>query len=448
MGWRDELVTASIGGVPVKVLATNRKGGRRGPLRQFFGLDEPHKDDTGRSADTFDLTAFAIGENYLDERDALEEVLRGGGTMELVLPWRKSADVRLSGEYTVSETSREGGYAEFTIPLVEHYKFGITVTVDTGSKLKKAAFDADRAIADDFGDKMKLGDLLKDGFNRVKRGMSAANTALLVAKGKISAKMNMIDNLANQIAQFSRNLDSLLALPGQLIADFVAIANLVTSIASKAADQASPVETLTTATDQLGGLSGAAAASSTGFVRRIGTAPPTDGERVEAAMLGTRAMADVSASEALTGQREDLDAVPATPGRKAEKNARKAVELAAKATMAIAATRVLADLRFESADQASAVVRELGGTLDTLAASASDDVYLALTSLRATLQEHARETAAQTPQVGAFTPRGSVPMLVTAHELYGDPFRADEIAARNRTPNPLMVGTSPLEVLL
>jgi prophage DNA circulation protein len=72
----------------------------------------------------------------------------------------------------------------------------------------------------------------------------------------------------------------------------------------------------------------------------------------------------------------------------------------------------------------------------------------ALSALRLALIREMNAVAAQLPPLLTVTPNTSMPAVVLAYKLYGDPSWAEDIVARNNIVHPLFVpGGQPLEIL-
>ena len=84
------------------------------PLR-----DLPYADDLGRRAREFQVNGYVVGENYLQERDALIEALEAYGPGELIHPKYGMLNVVVVGRVSIRESHSEGGIARFAITFAE-----------------------------------------------------------------------------------------------------------------------------------------------------------------------------------------------------------------------------------------------------------------------------------------------------------------------------------------
>jgi prophage DNA circulation protein len=117
--WRLSLKPASYNGVVFHVETGTRSGGRRKVIHEFPKRDTPYLEDMGRRARRFPVTAYVIGPNYEDLRDALIAQLEAEANGQLVHPTYVDADLVGVDVYSVTERRERGGYAEFEISFIE-----------------------------------------------------------------------------------------------------------------------------------------------------------------------------------------------------------------------------------------------------------------------------------------------------------------------------------------
>ncbi len=116
--WRAALQPASYGGASFHVEVGSQAGGRRGPTHEFAKEDIPFTEDMGRRARRWPTTAYNIGPDYLDYRDALLAALEAGGSQLLVHPTLGEIMANVD-TYTMTETRERGGWCTFEILFVE-----------------------------------------------------------------------------------------------------------------------------------------------------------------------------------------------------------------------------------------------------------------------------------------------------------------------------------------
>lgn len=69
--WRLGLRAASFRGVGFWVNTSGGVGGRRLAVHEYPLRDDAYTEDLGRRAQRFRLRAFVVGDDYMDQRDAL-----------------------------------------------------------------------------------------------------------------------------------------------------------------------------------------------------------------------------------------------------------------------------------------------------------------------------------------------------------------------------------------
>ena len=117
MSWREEIRRPSFRGVPFKIEANTRFGGRRGFTYEFAKSERSLDEDLGRRVTRVVVSAYLIGDDCLDQADALEAALgREGGGM-LVLPTMGQAVMRCDTFQRV-ETKDAGGLVRFEMSFV------------------------------------------------------------------------------------------------------------------------------------------------------------------------------------------------------------------------------------------------------------------------------------------------------------------------------------------
>lgn len=414
MAWRDDLLPASLNGVPFLYRTVRGRGGRRGVKHEYPGRTEPFIRDLGPKGKEFSLQAFLLGDNYHVDRDSLLDVLDLGTDLQFIHPYRGLMTVKVLGDVETIEEDTKGGMASFVFTL---YESGLAFPTIFIAGPPRVAFLGGLAVGA-INAKTKF-NLLKAIGDVIKSAIAAIDSAALaVAKvnGKISAALSLIDSAANAINDLSDNIGTLLntpqalmsALTGALLAVFDLVKNFVPDV---------------------------------GLDTEVTTDPL---DLVGITLETLRELMDFDTEpEAI----RDLT----TPQAEIEIAAHAAVKLAVQASAIAKASEVLVSLELDSATQASEIQVELAEHFNTVLATDDLDpeIYQALTALKSTTIAHLLSEQKRLPAVRTITPPLSIPAIVLAHDLYRDPDREDEIVARNGIRNPLFVpGLVPLEVLV
>lgn len=117
MSWRDDLRPPSFRGVPFRLEANTRFGGRRGFAYEFPNGENSLDEDLGRRVTRIAVSGYVIGDDYDLNADDLEQALNeeGGGT--LILPTLGRMTMRCE-TYQRTETKDQGGIARFEMAFV------------------------------------------------------------------------------------------------------------------------------------------------------------------------------------------------------------------------------------------------------------------------------------------------------------------------------------------
>lgn len=417
MSWRDDLRPASFRGVQFYVTSAEKELGRRSVTNEFPGRDEPDGDDLGRRARRYNMEAYVIGEHYMLARDALQVALEKPGPGELVHPFYGTIQVRLAGSARIRETTKEGGWAQFSLAFVEAGKEegGPTFRPDYRVRIFQAAgmepLDTGLVqvspVAGSISAAVATAIVSDAAFKGLTPGQIAAafrsgERAVRALTGKVTALLGVLDDLSGFLDEAFEGFDVLLLTPA---AAYGRVLGVFASVMS--------------ARRMLAFFSGPEA------VRRV---------------LATRRLL---LEEIAEGNEE------APASQRQVREVQIGTDFAVRVGINAAACVAIADLPIESSTQAAAISEELTGALRELEAEADDEMYGALVGLRIAVANHLATVAGELPRVSSFTPGATLPALVLAHQLYADANRTEEIVRRNRLTHPLFVPAGkPLEVLV
>lgn len=420
--WRDSIQDASINGVPVYANSRTMSTGRRTTSRELPFRDTPAREDLGRSARKYEVDLVVIGLDYMIQLQDVLDVLESPGPYLYVDPWRGELSVILAegSSVNIEENHSQGGWAKISVQFVESGDpDGASITTSTSSALSVAAVAAIDAVKTDTPKKMKLG--LGGVFNAAAKAVGKISSTMLKSKRKVMGTLGVTQaaGLSDSLADLNTNVNKLLNTPAELLTTLSGlVAGLKTIFTDfSAAEEESP------------------------------NAPYPGRNKKIAATAAISMAQELSAIDTVTpppfpGGPQDEDEVAA------EKALSKAVGV-----MTIAETIDLfgGDIPLESSEVAIESLKTLGTLADDvlLDTDTSDDLYVAMTDLRAALDKHLAYLAASLPQVQTYTPPKAMSALLIAYQFYGDPKRDLEIVGRNRVSDPNFVpGGVPLEVLV
>ncbi len=374
MSWRDSLRPASWRGVAFEVEATSGTFWRRVARHEYPQRDIPAIEDMGRATRELTISAFIIGDRYMQRRDQLIAAAEKPGPGVLIHPYLGRMRV-VCESFSLGETTTDGRMATLEFTFVEAGE----LTFPTGAALTKgkveSAADAVKAAAKtDFTNNFSL------------------TKYLYLTKAAV-------DDLHHKL----QHVEDALNAPGAAVADVVTIKEKTTALAASAATL---FQTPATFVDDF------------------------------QAILG--APDDFAAYDDILGDGTEGDTANAnqtTPGEKQQEENRFALQRLYWRSSLAGAALALAGLDFTSYDDAIEVRDKIADRIATEAETGgSNESFEALTDLKTSVFEDITEKASTLAKLRTVTTNDGA-ALVMAYELYNDRERGDEIIERNKIPN-------------
>lgn len=409
----DTLRPASFRGVSFQVDASDMGAGRRVQVHEYPQRDKPWVEDLGRSARDISFAAFVVGEDYVDQANALLEALEKEGSGTLVHPWFGTLTVSLKEAARVAFDAGLGK-ATFTLSFVESGDLEYPAAGTSTSAVSRISADnLETASIASFADKFSV------------KGFQDFVTA--AASGNLGDMLGVIS---------SSEVGKVLGYANSLAATFTTVIGLITEPSSLAASVMGAF-----------GLSGVATtyAAWSSIVRSLSRvsghedldepepSPIYTPSRIQATQnasavnsLGRQAMlVQAIGASSLVGTLLDNPAAGMTPGA------------------------VSIDYRQPtiSAGEIIAVRDELLTAIDRECLLANDAVYQALLDARNAVYSDLTARAMDNARLVTLTPPEVMPMLAIAYDYYEDATRDAEIVARNAVRHPGFVPALPLKVL-
>lgn len=394
--WRKQLRPGSFRGVPFSVKGGQTQVGRRVVAHEYPQRDDAYAEDLGLKADAFTIEAIVIGPDYFKARDALIAALKTRGPGVLVHPYYGQRTVTLINPARISETTDDGGVARFSLDfLVAGENTEPSARQDTQAGVESAADQARQAIAEDFANDYTL-----DGVPDFVEA-SALDQAKDAMASLESARRTLVPDLT-------------------VLSDYMAAA---TSVGSS-----------------LNGLIRSPAAFAQGVLGMFGALKALAQSPVYA-LNSYRGLFDYGSGHT---------SVPTTtPSRVREAQNQAAMACLCRRAALVEGARVASRASFDTYDQAVAMRDELAARLDDEAAGivpvatgngqpdhavreVSEEVYQALTALRVALVRDLTARSVNAPRMTTATLPATLPALVAAYRIHGDPTRAGELISRNR----------------
>jgi len=391
MAWNDSLLPASFRGVPFFYEDTKRHGGRRLVEHEFPQRDDPYVEDLGRRKKEHHICGYVLGDDYIEQRAALETALDDAEYGTLIHPYRGALKVNIR-TWLSQEVRDEGRMARFEIDCVE-----------TGSDPSplSAIFTS--------GDSLNSSD---DSLDQLV--VSFDDDWIVGAGGTVAAASDLLDQLDDAF-------ETLITWPD---IDTDALAPIVAGLSDLATDA---VAVATAITGFFAGYADAALATQVAVDQTLssrGAQPLADPTYGLATMAGWGAtLAPPDATQSGLNQQ--------------------ALVALISGSAVLALGRIYAQTKFAAQEDADMARDQLASLIDGLATSAADGGddrgFLSWQSYYQSAVDDLTTRAKQAPSTLSFTIGIAMPALALAQRLYQDPSRGDELVARNDAPHPLFV---------
>jgi len=385
--WRQKLRRGNWSNIGFEVFSVSKQVGRRVAVHELAQSDDPVTEDMGREPDRWRVEAYLIGDEFEGRKDALVRAVRRKFNDNiwpaplLKLPWHDETFAHLiSAE--VKQSSAEMRIARMTLTFVEGGRFkseGYEWKRAPQKKVDVRAGSVDDSAATELEDNLET-----EGVPEAVREAAEDETRSL---GALIDSLDVFGGAEKEVAALRARITTLVE----------SAADLVLAPANLAAELGEAVRGILTSARSFRGAFFA-------YKSLFGFAPTLEGGG------GTTATAADSNAETVANMIREL----------------------AVAAAARAAVRV----DWETEDEAIEQRDELLEEIDLVVANASAPVYLDLESLRGALVEGVPDPARNLPRLRTLELEQTIPALVLAWRLYGDPTRSDEIATRNRLPYP------------
>lgn len=395
--WREKLVKSKFRNAEFFTARAEKTGGRKTVVHEYPLRDIPYAEDLGRKGHGFTIEAYVLGKDYMDARDALERELDKSGPGTLMHHFRGAIRVQVV-EWSVSESTRDGGIAIFSITFTDPgVKDSPTITIDTQAQVDAKATLAVAEVEQSFADRFKVRGYPAFVSDAATGLLTSGYDAILSAGKAISGVAGSIDNFSKDVSDAVSNISTAVNAPGEL-------ASSVTNM----------IATLDSISDSVEGA-----------IYRYKT---------------------------LFGYGEDLKTVPeTTPARKQQAANQSAITGLITKTAIIETARSSSQLDFDSLQNAVSFRDELAAQLDGILQdpNTTDTEYQAVAALYSAMITDINERGANWPRIAEYQPTVTVPALVIAHILYGDALMESDLVSRNNIAHPGFVpGGNPLEVLV
>lgn len=390
MGWKERFRQGSFRGVPFFIDGADSDFGRRVVSHEFPQQETPFVEDLGRRARKFVIDCYVLGNDYLTSRDLLLVALEKKGSGPLVHPLFGRIVVHVEA-VKVRDSSTETRIARLQITFVESGETVLPqVSDDTVAVVKAAALSTKDRIKAVFVAVYDYAGIPYAQTQSVLVSLQAASNAIRDAQGAV----NKVSDFAKDLQDIGGAL-SQLALDAELLAD--------------------------------------------SFLNLIGFGLLDDDQNGDLIPDLRQSFAGLSG---LTSFAPSLDA----PSGSSD-----AFELLIQVAAINTTAYITSQIEYDSVDEAVQYRDQVFAALDALAVTddLDDDIYNALTDLRASVQKDIDSRAATLARVVTYNSPQPLPALVIANQLYGNIDQESDILARNRVRHPGFVSGMgiPIKVL-
>ena len=381
MSWRERLRPASFRGIRFYVESADLSAERRVQTHEFPYQDAPAHEDLGARPDEISLEAYVLGDDYLDILDNLEAALRRVGPGELVHPTSGSIRVVVK-RFTLRHDTRDANLARIQIEAqktrpTEIRERRTTSRGERQASMQLASQEVEAIAAQEFEVRLQTG------------GPEFTRTPVAATVGALGTELTQL-GLAGGASVTPTYLAEVQAMADGVLDSIENPTGLATEVQGLIERISGAYESRLAAFEAYGVL---------GTVK----APVVRGGSSQAAVGRENAQATETLiqSTALARQALELGDIPWL-SREAALEARDRVILAI--------------------DRASLV--------------ASDQVYLELRKLAATVTNAVPGPEGEIPSLEPVQLGESVPALVLSQRLYGTSAREQEIVDRNSVRHP------------
>lgn len=385
-----DLRPASFRGVPFAVQSEQYSGGRRVSVLEYPLRESSDAQDMGRKAIEYTIEAFVVGEFWRDERDALQEALHEPGPGELVHP--RFGRIRIQpGTFTLKH------------PALNTAVFSITFHEVAPESVSGVVENLEQRLADATN---QIDGLMDDAFGAVFDGAGIASD---FARTTVKGIGRIVDGVLAPGAALADTAD-------QFRADVSYIQRKTAAIVAKPGDLAARLRRT--------------------FRLSARRPDPSLIRAYRRALL----LLDTQLSKPAEGS---------SYRRRKEDRASADLNFLIRGQITVSAVRVAVGLEYETRDEALQVREYVTGLIrkqESIVQAYGPELSRAFRDLRLLF---GRITPGNTlKSLSLYIPGTDLPSLVIAQRLYGDPFRAAQIVARNGIRHPgLIRGDQPLSVV-
>jgi prophage DNA circulation protein len=433
----SQLRPASFRGVPFGVFGSEIRFGRRVAIHEYPYRDTVWVEDMGRHGRRISFSAFHVGDDVINQREAFIAACETAGPGELVHPTLgRLRNVSLIEPATAIERWDAGRVFEYVLVFMETGQRVFPAATNTTTQATGlAAGNADLAAAADLFN--FIGSALLEGAEVVQGVASTANAWISKASSIVQTSTSLFNSLGNLAGSLGRFVGqySTGGTP-QTVATLPSAIQALAATSTVAQDDVSLAGTaLVVSANSLGGASSASTSSFVMAAQQVAAAVLAAVSEPRTALLALADLATFQGPAAPSNGPVGTAIGTATTGA-ADTFRRAAAVALARASMTYQPVSV----------QDAAAIRDLvAGILGAEAQVAGnemlDNTFATFIALRAAVVQDLNTRGANLPYVETVKVNQPLPSLVLAQRLYRDSTRADELVGE---ANPIHPAFMPL----
>lgn len=428
-GWKSRLQPASFRGVPFSVESDEGIFGRRVQTHEYPNRDNPYTEDLGRATRRFTISAYLIGDDYIDQRDRLIAAVDTPGPGTLVHPNYGEMAICVDGEVRVSHSNNEGRMCRISFSFVEAGELSFpTSGVATGQVLVSSCSALDDSIGDAFSS-FGLGGLS----DFIQSDVLDQATAMI---NTVADAFTMVDEGIAAAARLLQGDLSVLLMPPSSGMNFVNALQKMWRAGNRLTGDASDLVTLI---DTLSGVTLGHDLAPRGVWNTDSTTTQVvkSQQNYVAEAIRTTAISEAAYTVTLLPQ-------PKTPVNQRSPESATPVVSHPALNDAGMDNSVPAPVTW---DDLIAVRAGLNHVIDTeLQRTADDGLFLSLNRVRTDTNRDISTRLAQVEKTVTRTPPDVLPALVLAATWYDNAAREIDITGRNAVKHPGFIPVQPLRV--
>jgi len=430
MSWKEKLQAASFRGVPFSVEDDEGSFGRRVQTHEYPNRDKPWTEDLGRATRRFNISAYLVGDDYLERRDLLIKAIETPGPGTLVHPYYGEMSICIDGAMRVTHGINEGRMCRVAFSVVESGELSFpTSGAATGQNLVSSCLALDDCIGDVFtGFGMDgMPDFMQSGV------LDSATNMLAF----VSDTFTMIDSGVSAAARLMQGDLSVLLMPPSSGMNFVNTLQKMWRAGTRLQGDASDLVTMI---KTVSGVSVGHDLAPRGVWN-------TDSITVQKQTTQRNYVASAIRTTAIS---EAAYVVSTLPQPRAATNSPGGSNSGA-GPVAVSHPALSADMPTTAPivtwDDLVTLRSSLNNAIEIELARAQDDaLFLALRMIKTSLNSDISTRLAQVEKTAEITPNDVLPALVLAATWYDNAAREADITGRNVITHPGFVPVKPLRV--